>query len=56
MCAAILRYKTSDVSQIVYVTDALLAKAMIGGASRKIVIVTYANRDVLDTSNTIGQM
>ena len=42
---AILRHRTSEVSQIIYVTGALLEKAKLGGD-------TAHN---CDTSNTIGQ-
>ena len=49
--AAILRHRTSDVSQIGYVTGALLKQAKLGG----FVIMTYANRDILDISSTNGQ-
>ena len=48
--AVILRYRIKDVSQIIYITGALLEKAKLGWG-----LTQNCARDILDTSNTIGQ-
>ena len=53
--AAILRHRTSDLSQIVYVIGALLEKAVIVGGLTQNYDSVVKNRDILGTSNTIGQ-